>query len=112
MQAQRRGSGGARVVGVLVALGAGVAGVTDAPDARAELGVVHADLLHAQASVRAAKGPEVYAALREVWRMWDRADPAQVEEAIAVVAESSSATPPTRVYASLLGAYARRRRGD
>ncbi len=87
----------------------GVAGV---PDAAAEVGAVHPDLLRAEAGARAAKGPEIYAALRDLWRMWDRADPAQVEEAIAEVAESPSATPAVRVYASLLGAYARRRRGD
>ncbi|MFT3774843.1 MAG: DUF3857 domain-containing protein [Minicystis sp.] len=73
---------------------------------------MHPDLLKAEATVRAAKGPEIYAALRDLWRMWDRADPAQVEEAIASVAASPSATPEVRVYASLLEAYARRRRGD
>jgi cellulose synthase operon protein C len=100
----------AKVAGALAALVTlAVAGV---PDAAAELGVVHPDLLRAEAGARAAKGPEIYAALREIWRMWDRADPAQVEEAIADVAQSSSVTPAVRVYASLLGAYARRRRGD
>src|SRR5262249_9256845 len=34
------------------------------------------------------------------------------EEAIAEVAQSGGTSPPARVYASLLGAYARRRRGD
>ena len=43
------------------------------PDAAAEIGAVHPDLVRAEAAVRAAKGPEIYAALREVWRMWDRA---------------------------------------
>jgi len=81
-------------------------------DARAELGVVHPDLVRAQAEARAAKGPEVYAALREIWHLWDRADPAQVEEAIASAAQGSGVSPPARVYASFLGAYARRRRGD
>jgi tetratricopeptide (TPR) repeat protein len=80
--------------------------------AGAELGAVHPDLLRAQAAVRPAIGhPEVYAALRDVWRTWDRADPSQVEEVIASIAQSG-APPPTRVYASLLEAYARRRRGD
>jgi tetratricopeptide (TPR) repeat protein len=94
----------------LLALGAAVAG--GAAPAAAEIGVVHPDLLRAQAAVRAAKGPEIYAALREVWRMWDRADPAQVEEAVAAIAQSTSASPEARVYAGLLEAYARRRRGD
>jgi tetratricopeptide (TPR) repeat protein len=82
------------------------------PDAAADLGPVHPDLLRAEAAVRTAKGPEIYAALRDVWRLWDRADPAQVEEAIVSIAESASTPPPVRVYASVLEAYARRRRGD
>jgi len=110
MNLTQRGAGGAPAFGAMAALAVAVtAGV---PDARAELGVVHPDLVRAQATVRAAKGPEIYAGLREIWRMWDRADPAQVEDAISAVTQSSGATPATRVYASLLGAYARRRRGD
>ncbi|APR82911.1 Transglutaminase-like enzyme, putative cysteine protease [Minicystis rosea] len=85
---------------------------TFCPDAAAEIGAIHPDLVKAEIAVRSAKGPEIYAALRDVWRMWDRADPAQVEEAIASVAASTSAAPPVKVYASLLEAYARRRRGD
>lgn len=82
------------------------------PDASAELGAIHPDLMRAEEGLRRAKGPEVYAALRDVWRLWDRADPAQVEEAINAVADGRGATPATRVYAELLSAYARRRRGD
>src|ERR1700677_737504 len=44
--------------------------------------------------------------------MWDPYDPAQAEEAIASVAQASGTSPPVKVYASFLGAYARRRRGD
>lgn len=98
-----------------VGFGAVVAGATfglAAPDAAAEIGAVHPDLLRAEATVRAAKGPEVYAALRDVWRMWDRADPAQVEDFITSVAQGPQVAPPVRVYASLLEAFARRRRGD
>jgi tetratricopeptide (TPR) repeat protein/transglutaminase-like putative cysteine protease len=98
----------ARGIAALGALGIAVAGV---PDASAEVGAIHPDLLRAQAAVRAAQGPEIYAALRDVWRMWDRADPAQVEEAIDAAVQGS-ASPPAKVYASLLEAYARRRRGD
>ena len=83
-----------------------------APEATADIGAVHPDLVRADTALRAAKGPAVYAALRDVWRLWDRADPAQVEEVIRSVAESPSAAPEARVYASLLEAYARRRRGD
>ncbi len=81
-------------------------------DASAELGPIHADLLRTTATAHATKGPEVYAALREIWRTWDRADPTQVEEAIRSVAESAATPPQAKVYAELLHAYARRRRGD
>ena len=94
-------------VGVLAALA--ISGV--AAEASAELGAIHPDLVKATAAARAAKGPEVYASLRDIWRLWDRADPAQVEEAIASIAQSAS-SPSAKVYAELLGAYARRRRGD
>ncbi|MBK8252144.1 MAG: DUF3857 domain-containing protein [Polyangiaceae bacterium] len=66
----------------------------------------------AVAGVQNAKGPEVYSALRELWRLWDRTDPAQVEEALSAVAESKDTAEPARVYAQLLSGYARRRRGD
>src|SRR5438105_4788474 len=105
---ERRGRA-SRTWAALAALGVALGGV---PGARAELGVVHPDLLRAQASARAAKGPELYAALREIWHMWDRADPVQVEEAIVSVAQAPGASPAARVYASFLAAYARRRRGD
>ncbi|WP_437315344.1 DUF3857 domain-containing protein [Sorangium sp. So ce385] len=98
------------------ALAAGAAALACAAsigsDARAQLGAVHPEVLAAHAAVRSARGPEVYGALRELWRTWDRADPTQVEEAIASIAESGAASAPARVYAELLSAYARRRRGD
>ncbi|MEO8874459.1 MAG: hypothetical protein ABI461_02640 [Polyangiaceae bacterium] len=59
-----------------------------------------------------ARGALVYAALRKLWRQWDQADPAQVEEALNEIASGTEATPPARAYAGLLVAYARRRRGD
>lgn len=75
-------------------------------------GALHPEVQKKLAEVRARRGPEVYAALRELWGMWDRADPAQVEEALRTIAESGELSPPARVYADLLSAYARRRRGD
>jgi hypothetical protein len=103
-----------RVVVALAAAGGATAPTLDVrADARAgATGALHPDLERAAAAVRAAKGPEVYAALRELWRTWDRADPAQVEEAIAAVAEDPQTAAPVKVYAELLRAYARRRRGD
>ena len=89
-----------------------VAAATFVPPASADLGAVHPEVLKATAAVREAKGPEVYAALRDLWRIWDRADPAQVEAALESVVQSQTLSPPVRSYAELLGAYARRRRGD
>ncbi|MEJ7734655.1 MAG: hypothetical protein WKG00_36355 [Polyangiaceae bacterium] len=79
--------------------------------AGADLGAVHPEVAEATREARAATGPEGYAAMRELWRTWDRADPAQVEAALESVRDSA-ATPSLRVYADLLAAYARRRRGD
>jgi transglutaminase-like putative cysteine protease/lipopolysaccharide biosynthesis regulator YciM len=59
-----------------------------------------------------AEGPYAYVALRRIWGEWDRGDPADVEEALAEVEADSSVSAPARTYASLLSAYARRRRGD
>jgi tetratricopeptide (TPR) repeat protein len=59
-----------------------------------------------------ARGPSAYTALRRVWLQWDQGDPADVEEVLTEVANDPSAAPPTRAYAGLLEAYARRRRGD
>ena len=80
--------------------------------AGAEVGAIHPGLVRAATAAREAKGAEVYASLREIWRTWDRADPTQVEEAIRSVADSASAPAPVKAYARLLTAYARRRRGD
>jgi tetratricopeptide (TPR) repeat protein len=65
-----------------------------------------------RAEVGRARGPLAYGALRRIWREWDQGDPAEVEEILAEVATDERLPAPTRVYADLLGAYARRRRGD
>lgn len=82
------------------------------PQARAEGGAIHSDVQKAITALEKAKGAEAYAALRELWRTWDRGDPQHVEEALAAYAESPKTAPAVRVYADLLRAYARRRRGD
>jgi tetratricopeptide (TPR) repeat protein len=87
-----------------VVLGPGHAG--------AEVGAIHPGLAKATANARTAKGAEIYASLREIWRTWDRADPTQVEEALRSVADSAAQPAPVKAYAKLLTAYARRRRGD
>ena len=81
-------------------------------ESRAEGGAIHAEMQRAIAVLQESKGPEAYAALRELWRTWDRGDPQHVEEAIAAYAENPKISAPLRVYAELLQAYARRRRGD
>jgi cellulose synthase operon protein C len=95
---------GALAVVAAAALGAG--------DAGADVRPINPEVQRLSNEVRAAKGPEVYASLRELWRTWDRADPTQVEEAIQSVIEDPKTEPPERVYAELLSAYSRRRRGD
>ncbi len=62
------------------------------------------------AEATTAPDAHAYASLRRLWGEWDRGDPAEVEEEIAAVARSRRGS--TRVYAELLGAYGRRRRGD
>jgi transglutaminase-like putative cysteine protease/tetratricopeptide (TPR) repeat protein len=75
-------------------------------------GVVHPDLESALAELDRAKGAESYAALRRVWDTWDRADPAQVEEALVLAAKSKHLDASAQAYAGTLAAYARLRRGD
>jgi transglutaminase-like putative cysteine protease/Tfp pilus assembly protein PilF len=53
---------------------------------------------------------QAFAALHRLWAEWDRGDPSEVEEEIAAVARTRRGS--TRVYAELLEAYGRRRRGD
>ncbi len=61
---------------------------------------------------RTRGSPLAYAALRAVWHEWDQGDPTEVEEVLREVASDPAAAAPTRAYAALLEAYARRRRGD
>jgi tetratricopeptide (TPR) repeat protein len=110
---ETRGQGvGRRLRSVIIAGLAFGAAVTGAPRADAELGAIHPDVVKASAAVSRAKGPEAYAALRELWRTWDRGEPSHVEEALRAFAEGGTTPPQVRVYAELLSAYARRRRGD
>lgn len=93
-------------------LGAAAATTAAPSSTRAEIGAIHPDVLRAAGAVTSAKGPEGYAALRDLWRMWDRGDPTHVEEALRAFAEAKTTPAPLRVYADVLTAYARRRRGD
>ncbi len=84
-----------------------VVGRASAADSR-----FHPDLSAALAELDRARGAEAYAALRRVWSTWDRADPTQVEEALALAEQSPRLGPAERAYAGTLWAYARVRRGD
>lgn len=59
-----------------------------------------------------ARGPAVYAALRRLWQSWETTDANQVEASLAAIGQDPKLVPSARVYAQLLEAYARRRRGD
>jgi tetratricopeptide (TPR) repeat protein len=88
-----------------------LAGAFPAP-ASAEVSARLARLAQLRDDVVRAPGPLAYAALRRAWREWDQGDPAEVEEVLDEVESDASLPPPTRTYAGLLLAYARRRRGD
>ncbi len=63
-------------------------------------------------AVRSARGPLAYGAVRTLWQEYDQGDPQDLEEVLHELTEDRQLTPPVRVYAGLLEAYARRRRGD
>jgi transglutaminase-like putative cysteine protease len=71
-----------------------------------------ADLAARQSELATARGPEAYAALRRIWSSWDRASPDQVEETLLGATHSDKLSEPARVYAGVLSALARFRRGD
>jgi cellulose synthase operon protein C len=73
---------------------------------------IHPSLQKAVDDLGRSRGPEKYAALRTVWSLWDQADPLFVQEAIGQVERDRTVPPPIRAYASVIDAYARRRRGD
>ena len=86
--------------------------VAIAPHARAVDALFHPDLVAAERALDAAKGPEVYSGLRQIWMTWDRAHPSHVEAALRRAQTSPRLDGPGRAYARLLSAYARLRRGD
>ncbi|HVU02063.1 MAG TPA: DUF3857 domain-containing protein [Polyangiaceae bacterium] len=81
-------------------------------EARAGTAAVHPDLERAVRKLETARGPEAYGALRAVWDTWDRSDPDQVEDVLGRAAVDAKLSPEVQVYASLLSAYGRLRRGD
>jgi cellulose synthase operon protein C len=75
-------------------------------------GSVHPEVTRRTDAARRAPAHQAYAELRLLWQAWDEADPAQVEAALGALAADRSVAAPVRVYAGVLEAYARRRRGD
>jgi len=69
-------------------------------------------VVEATRDIVAARGPDRYTKLRVLWSLWEDTDPDQVEQALRSMQRHPSLDPSARVYASLLSAYARRRRGD
>jgi len=62
--------------------------------------------------VESSPGPEQIAALRRLWSLWDKVDPARVEAALAQLQKSARLRPSSQAYAGTLAAFARTRRGD
>ncbi|HEU4407917.1 MAG TPA: DUF3857 domain-containing protein [Polyangiaceae bacterium] len=93
----------------LVALGAALL-PTVAP--AAPLRAVDPVVVSSSAEATGARGAAAYVALRRIWRRWDQVEPTQIEEAFRGVEADPRVSAPVRAYAGLLGAYARRRRGD
>src|SRR5262249_20230973 len=83
-----------------------------ASDARGETGERFERLSRLGRDVRAARGPNAYVALRQLWLEWNQGDPSEVEALLSDAARDATLAPPVRAYAGLLEAYARRRRGD
>ncbi len=92
----------AALLGVLALSAAASAGQT----------AFHRDLHDLGKELVEARGPEVYATLRNIWGTWDRADPSHVEEALRAAAHDPHLSAPARAYAGTLSALGRARRGD
>ena len=97
---------------VLAGLVAFIALAMPAGDARADAADRLTRLSRLHADIAAARGPDAYVLLRKLWSEWDRGDPTEVEEVLRAVAVDPAEPAPIKVYAGMLDAYARRRRGD
>lgn len=106
----RRGAVVRRLLISVLSLGLFLSGVSS--DAQAVPGVFHPDLLKALDTLDHAQGPEAYAAIDRLWSLWDRAEAAQIEEALLGASQSAKLNADARAYAGMLAAFARARRGD
>lgn len=62
--------------------------------------------------LKASRYPAQIGALRRIWSTWDRFDPVRIEATLEAATTAPPLSPAARVYAGLLGAFARTRRGD
>jgi len=97
-------------LGAVLALALLLAGTGS--EAQAVAGVFHPELLRALDTLDHAQGPETYGAVDRIWSLWDRADAAQIEEALLGAADNKKLSADARAYAAVLAAFARARRGD
>ena len=96
-----------------IVLGALLLGMASAPAwAAASAPGPEMTLRRAVEDLHRADGVEKYAALRAIWKLWDQVDPTSVEEVINEAERDQALAAPVRAYASIVAAYARRRRGD
>ena len=70
------------------------------------------ELVEDQLRFEKARGLDAYVALREIWDLWEGADPRRVEAALELARNSRTQPEPVRAYAGVLSAYARMRRGE
>ena len=70
------------------------------------------DQSNALATIGSSSGGARITALRKIWSGWDRNNPEVIEETLLSAARSPKLDSASRVYAGLLAAYARSRRGD
>jgi len=100
-----------RLVGIVICVLASLAAPATTADG-AVAGAVLPRLSELRREVASGPPSGAYVALRRIWAEWDRGDPSEVEETLHEIASDASLVAPTRTYAGLLEAYARRRRGD
>lgn len=98
----------------MVALGLACATVSSIAVAAdpSPVGAMHPRAAELAARLARARGPEAYAAVRELWRAWDVSDPDAIDATLSAYASDPRTPASLRAYAALVEAHARRRRGD
>ncbi|MCH2108097.1 MAG: DUF3857 domain-containing protein [Polyangiaceae bacterium] len=70
------------------------------------------ELIAAAEDLQKAQNLEQYVELRKIWSLWDRVNPTSVEAILELSSENKRLSNGARLYAKVLTAYARLRRGD